>query len=152
MSGILPPQDAHHPAPRVLIADADADARSLYREVLRLAGCEVVEASDGRQALTEALVRTPALVLTGVRLQYIDGFALCEILRRDVMTRTAPILVVTGERRPAEPTRLRQAGADAVLIKPTTPDALLREIERLIPLVSDGANRSLTIEAARLGA
>ena len=121
-----------HRAVRILVADADADARSLYRESLRLVGCDVVDAADGRDALVKALSVCPTLVITETRLPGFDGYALCDVLRQDPFTRTVPILVVTAETRRPELDRARAAGADAVLNKPVTPDALLREVQRLL--------------------
>ena len=121
-----------HRTVRILVADADADARSLYRESLRLAGCDVVDAADGRDALVKALSVCPTLVITETRLPGFNGYALCDVLRRDSVTRTVPILVVTAETRRPELDRARAAGADAVLNKPVTPDALLREVQRLL--------------------
>src|SRR5689334_23623581 len=106
----------------ILIADPDEDNRALYHEALRAAGYAVTEASDGRAALTEALTRRPALLLTELRLPLVDGYGLCEVLRRDPETRSIPILVVTAEARERELTRIRQAGANAVLVKPAVPD------------------------------
>jgi CheY-like chemotaxis protein len=114
----------------VLVVEPDDATRSLYRETLRPVRCDVVEASDGRDALTKALVHAPSLVVTELRLAYVDGFALCEILRRDRTTANVPILIVTAESRLSELNRARRL-ADAVLVKPTRPDMVLDEIERL---------------------
>jgi CheY-like chemotaxis protein len=84
---------------RVLVVDPDEQTRAVYRESLTATGCDVVEASDGRDALAKAFVRPPALVVTEVALPFIDGYALCEILRRDRLTASVPILVVTAEAR-----------------------------------------------------
>jgi CheY-like chemotaxis protein len=132
---------------RVLVADADADTRSLYGQALHLAGCEVVEASDGFDALTKGLVRPPALIVIEMRLPLIDGRALCEIFRRDSVTRFVPILVVTVESGALPLQQIRLAGADAVLVKPTTADALVREVQRLM---TGGADEPLpaTVNAA----
>jgi CheY-like chemotaxis protein len=119
-------------AVRILVADADDDTRSVYRESLTSAGCDVVDAADGRDALVKALSHRPTLVITEIRLPIFDGFALCEVLRRDSATRTVPILVVTAEQRPAELDRARDAGADGVLSKPVSREALLNEIQRLL--------------------
>jgi two-component system chemotaxis response regulator CheY len=116
---------------RILIVDPDADTRSLYRACVQLAGGDIVEASDGRDALVKALMHPPALVMTETRLPICDGFALCEGLRRDVMTRTVPILVVTTDTGPAVVERARAAGADAILVKPSL-DAVLDELRRLL--------------------
>ena len=130
--------------PRILVVDPDDDTRSLYREWLPICGCEVVEATDGREALAEALVRPPALVVTEMRLPFIDGYALCDILRRDHATKGVPILVVTSEARASELTRARTAGATAVLVKPATPEQILAEMQRL--LVDGTAGQELVPE------
>ena len=116
-----------HGMVRVLIADADDHTRSRLGESLTRAGCDVVEALDGRDALVKALSQRPTLVMTEARLPILDGYALCDVLRRDSVTRTVPILVVTAETRPSELIRARRAGANAVLSKPVTPEALLAE-------------------------
>jgi two-component system chemotaxis response regulator CheY len=116
----------------LLVADADDHMRSLYRESLWLAGCQVVDAADGRDGLVKALVHPPTVVIIVTRLPFFDGHALCELLRRDSTTRTVLILVVTTETGLAELDRARAAGADAVLVKPVSPDALLNEIQRLL--------------------
>jgi CheY-like chemotaxis protein len=117
---------------RVLVVDPDADTRALYREALRMEGCDVVEAADGRDALTKALVWPPAIVITELRLPLLSGFALCEILRRDRLTATVPIVVITGEARGAELERVHRIGANGVIVKPTTPDVLLSAVRRLL--------------------
>jgi CheY-like chemotaxis protein len=117
---------------RILIVEPDDDTRALYIRSLQVVGCEVVEASDGRDALVKALAHPPALVMTETRLPMFDGYALCEVLRRDSATRTVPILAVTTEQRPTEWERARAAGADAILVKPASLEAMLNEIRRLL--------------------
>ena len=136
---------------RVLLVDPDDDTRMMYREWFQLSGCEVVEAIDGREALAEALARPPALVIAEIRLPFIDGYALCEILRRDHATARIPILVVTSEGRTADLARARTAGASAVLVKPATPEQMLEESRRLLaataPLAADEAETPVAAEA-----
>jgi CheY-like chemotaxis protein len=132
---------------RVLVVDPDADARSLYRQILEHARCDVVEASDGRDALTKALVQVPSLVITEFRLPFVDGFALCEILRRDRLTVNVPILIVTADTRPSEVSRARTI-ADAVLTKPTMPDAVANEVQRLLLPMKTARDSSACVAAA----
>jgi CheY-like chemotaxis protein len=125
----------------VLVVDGDADNRELYRESLVLAGWHVAEATDGRDALVQALAAKPSVVLTELRLPVIDGVALCEILRRDRSTSNVPILVVTSESRASELARAHRAGANAVLVKPSTPDVIVAEIGRLLDTPQDSRSR-----------
>jgi CheY-like chemotaxis protein len=120
------------PRPRILVADADDDTRALYCSAFAALGFDIEEASDGRDALAKALSHPPALVVAEMALPFLDGCALCEILRRDRATTNIPILVVTAESRPAQINRARQAGADLVLVKPTSLDQLSNEVMRLI--------------------
>jgi CheY-like chemotaxis protein len=127
-----PAERSSGPTPSILVVDPDEDMRALYRESFALIGCDVVEASDGRDALTKALVRPPTLVITEIALPFLDGYALCEILRRDRATAHVPILVITAEARPAQMGRARRAGADFVLVKPTSLESVLNEMWRLV--------------------
>jgi PleD family two-component response regulator len=98
-NGALKRSDAIAPsfAPTVvLIADPDAETRALYREAFICAYCDVVEATDGRDALAKALPRPPSLVITELTLPFVNGYALCNILRHDPLTAAVPILVVTS--------------------------------------------------------
>ena len=130
-SGATVPHD-HRRTVCLLVTVGDDDALSPYRESLWFAGCEVVDAADGRDALVKALVRPPTVVIIETQLPTFDGHALCEVLRRDSTTRRIPILVVTAETRSEELDRARAAGADAVLVKPVSSAALLNEIQRLL--------------------
>jgi two-component system, chemotaxis family, chemotaxis protein CheY len=129
--------------PRVLVADSDDDHRAFYRESLTIAGWDVLEAVDGLGALVQLLTTRTSLLFTELRLPNIDGVSLCEVLRRDPMTCAVPILVLTDETRATELTRATQAGADAVFIKPSTPDLIVNEIRRLL----DGTTPHMMVQA-----
>jgi CheY-like chemotaxis protein len=116
----------------VLFAEADNDTRTLYHHSATQAGWDVVAAGDGRDALVKALIRPPAVVVTELSLPLLDGFDLCEILRRDQATANIPILVVTAEARSDHLARVRRAGANGVLVKPVTADVVLDEMRRLV--------------------
>jgi CheY-like chemotaxis protein len=118
-------------APHILIADGDADTRSLYRQALgHLATID--EAADGADALAKALRQPPTLVITEIRLPHLDGYALCTALRAQGTTCDTKILVVTacGFETPAG--RAAQAGADDVLVKPCAIDRLRARVDRLL--------------------
>jgi two-component system, chemotaxis family, chemotaxis protein CheY len=133
----------HRSTVRILVADADDDIRACYRESFERAGCDVVDVSDGRDALVQAFMHPPMLVVTEIGLKFVDGYALCEILRHDRTTGDIPILVVTDECRPAQMDRARRAGADVVLVKPTSIEHVLKEMRRLVAGSSSRRKRAL---------
>lgn len=118
--------------PLVLVVDADDDTRALYRCAFESQGYEVVEACNGREALSKAQVRPPAAVVTETRLAYIDGYALCEILRRDCTTTTVPIVVVSADTHAGHAQRARKTGATLVFVKPTAIDTIVTALQRLL--------------------
>ena len=129
------------PTKRILIVDSDDRTRQLWREALLHDEGLVLEASDGREALTKVFDDVPSLVVTELCLPFVDGLSLCEILRRDPTTARVPILIVTTETRPVELDRVRHY-ADAVLTKPVPPEIMVTEVRRLITPSSDGKRPS----------
>jgi len=91
----------------------------------------IEDAADGREALIKAIEGHPTLVITESRLPFIDGYTLCNLLRRDAATRDAGILMLTADALPAMLKRAVAFGADAVLLKPCSPEILVREVARI---------------------
>jgi len=116
----------------VLVVDPDAESRAFYRELLALEGLGVVEAVDGRDGMTQALMNPPALVMTELVLPLVDGYSLCQVLRADAATRRVPIVMITADARDAALSLARSAGADGVLVKPAPVDRILAEVRRLL--------------------
>jgi putative two-component system response regulator len=119
------------PIPSILIADSDPDTRLLYRMIIEPHAGLVLEANDGLEALRVATQTPPALVILETRLRRLDGYRLCQRLRANPLTRATRQLVVTADAYLADLTRAAQAGADRVLTKPCSPDALLEVVMAL---------------------
>jgi len=117
--------------PRIVVADADADTRTLYCNLLEAHGYIVAEAADGPSALVAALSEPVSLVITDARLPIFDGHALCRVLQEDAATRAVPVLVLTSDAigiRPLE----RKAGEPLVREKPIQLNSLLDDIAELL--------------------
>lgn len=105
------------PHRRVLVVDDEPDAVAALVELLRLEGQTVRAADDGRAALETARRFEPEVVLLDLVMPEMNGFEACSRLRADLGERVL-LVAVTG--RPVAPERLRQAGFDAHLPKPTS--------------------------------
>ncbi|MET7486343.1 response regulator transcription factor [Streptomyces sp. NPDC005538] len=124
---------------RVLIADDDRAVRESLARALELAGYEVVAAVDGVDALTRARREDFSALVVDVMMPYVDGVAVCRVLRADG-DRT-PVLMLTA--RAGTPDRIAglDAGADDYLPKPFEVPELLARLRALIrrtPFVPDG--------------
>jgi two-component system cell cycle response regulator DivK len=119
--------------PLVLIVEDDFSTRMLYREYLQHEGFRTIDAHNGYQALEKARALRPNAVLTDLAVPGMDGFEFCRALRESPVTRSIPILAVTGHSEYLEqPDRFAQAGIAHVLIKPCAPDVIAFELRRLL--------------------
>jgi CheY-like chemotaxis protein len=117
-------------AGRVLVVDDDPAVRLVCAVNLTAAGLQVLEATDGLDALAQARSGLPDLVLTDVKMPGIDGFQLAEGLRRDERTRRIPLIFLSGEVGQAHAERARALGAVAYLTKPFDPGELASFVAR----------------------
>jgi CheY-like chemotaxis protein len=106
--------------PQILIVDDDRDGRDALRQFLRKHGHEVACASNGREALSAVLARTPDLVVLDLFMPELDGSGLLEILRSYLRLQSLPVVVMTG--LPDSPLldRVRHLHVNAVLVKGKT--------------------------------
>ena len=120
------------PPRRALIVDDHDDTRELYVSCLRNAGWHVDEVTDGVEALAVAASFDPHVIVMDLHLPELDGVEATRRLRRD--PRTAHILVVacTAFQRHYSALELSDAGFEALLAKPCTPEDLRLKLEALV--------------------
>jgi CheY-like chemotaxis protein len=111
----------------VLLVDDCEETRSMYAEVLGLS-FEIAQASTGREALAKASELRPHAIVMDLMLPDMGGEDAIYKLRHDGRTREIPIVVLSGSMEP-----LRKTPAWSLyLLKPCRPDALSRQLDRII--------------------
>jgi DNA-binding response OmpR family regulator len=103
---------------RILLVDDERDLVWAIRHNLSDEGYEVFEAYDGIDALEIARRHRPDLVVLDVVMPRMDGFTVCEHLRRDVTLASVPILFLTARSAVEDRIRGLEEGADDYLAKP----------------------------------
>ena len=134
------------PLPTVLVIDPDPDMRALYALMLANVALDIQRADDGRIALARVLARPPTLLLTEARVPFIDGYALCQLLRFEQATANLPIVIATTDSTPASFLRARAAGADALLVKPFSAESLIGGIRLVVAARSAPGGVPNTVE------
>jgi len=81
---------------KILIVDDEADFIELLKFRLADLGCEFLIASNGVQALSQARIFKPALILLDILLPDLDGLSVCEILKRQPSTRKIPVIFMSA--------------------------------------------------------
>jgi two-component system cell cycle response regulator DivK len=117
---------------KILIADDRAPSRELIREILEISGYEVVEASDGGEALEKARELVPDLILLDIEMPTLDGFDVIQQLRSDPRFTATPIVALTASAMPGDREKALQAGFTGYISKPVRLAELRAEVGRLL--------------------
>jgi len=121
------------PSPRVLVVDDDAATLEMWRQCLTRSGVDATGAVNATDALRKVSDTPPHAVLLDMGLPDRDGYDLCRLLRERPDTHRTPIIALTGTPYPADIQRARDAGCNAVLLKPCTAEYVLLELQRVLP-------------------
>lgn len=120
-------------ATRVMIVDDSPSIRTMVGFTLRGAGYDVLEASDGVEALALAKESDPVnLVVTDVNMPNMNGFVLIAELRKLDSYKFIPILTLTTESTTEKKMEGKRAGATGWIVKPFDPDGLLLTIRKVL--------------------
>ena len=117
---------------KVLIVDDDPFIRKLIATTLEdVAGFELLQGSDGAEAVDIAAREEPAIVFLDVDIPRLDGIAACARMRAHPGTAQATIVMLTATSRNDNERRSEDAGADLFLTKPFSPLDLLRLVDQI---------------------
>jgi CheY-like chemotaxis protein len=114
--------------PRVLVTDDEPITRMLIKLLLEREQFQVLEATNGREAVEIATREHPDLVMIDLNMPEMDGYEAIGRLRRDLSLATLPIVVITSEEGPGVERRVLQLGADDYIVKPFDPEVLLSRV------------------------
>jgi DNA-binding response OmpR family regulator len=117
---------------KVLVAEDEKDIRRLVVFTLQRAGYEIVEASDGREALQLAIEHLPQLILLDVMMPFMSGYEVCKKLRTVPELKDTPIVLLSAKAQNYEIGEGLQAGATDYLIKPFIPRELAAKVKQMI--------------------
>ncbi len=119
---------------RILIAEDDDDHRIALKMMLKLSKFDVIEASDGREAIDSVRRDRPDLVLMDLSLPGVDGLQATREIRGDAEFHNLPIIFVTGYDNQETADRVFACGGTGYISKPVEFDDLKRMIERHLAL------------------
>ena len=113
---------------RILFADDDSEIRDALHLLLTCEGYETVEASCGKEVL-EKMDHTIDLVILDVMMPEMNGFAVCDELRKRY---TTPVLFLTAKSQDSDKTLGFSAGGDDYLVKPFSYNELMNRVKAIL--------------------
>lgn len=119
-------------AKTILSVDDSASMRQMVKLTLAGAGYDIIEACDGKDALTKAGSATVHMVLTDLNMPNMDGLTLIRELRKLPNYRGVPIIFLTTESDEAKKAEAKQSGATAWITKPFKQEQLLAVVKKVL--------------------
>ena len=118
--------------PRILLVDDDPGVLKVYGKRLEVAGYQVIRSVNGEEALELAKARQPDLVVLDIMLPKMNGYEVCDKLKKGRATKHIPVLMFTAKERPQEHVAGALFGADVYVSKSCPTKVLLDQIKLLL--------------------
>ncbi|HEY4688940.1 MAG TPA: response regulator [Anaerolineae bacterium] len=125
-------------AARILIAEDERDIRDLIAFSLRYGGFEVVEASNGAEAVEQAVAVKPDLILMDVRMPRMTGYEACRQLKSMDDMKRIPIIFLSAKGQEQEIQQGLDAGAEEYILKPFAPEDLVNKVREILQRIGTG--------------
>ena len=118
--------------PRILLADDDPDILDVLEITLSEENYELFKVTDGEEALKIIKSKTLDLVLLDYNMPKMNGRQVCMEVKKDILLRHLPIIMVTGKGEVKDKIVGIDAGADDYIVKPFEPKELLARIRMIL--------------------
>ena len=117
---------------RIMLVDDSPSIRAIVGKTLREGGHEVVEATDGQNAIDQLATTRVELVLCDVNMPRVDGLGLLRHLRTQTPPDQTPVVMLTTEVDPRRIQVAKDGGASGWMVKPFRPEQLLATIRQVL--------------------
>jgi two-component system chemotaxis response regulator CheY len=119
-------------AKTIMVVDDSASLRNVVCIALKGAGYDVIEAADGREALSKLTGQKVHLIVSDVNMPNMDGITMVREIKKLPAYKFTPIMMLTTESQPEKKAEGKAAGAKAWLVKPFQPPVLLDAVSKLV--------------------
>ena len=123
-----PAQEISLEGVKVLVIDDSKTIRRTAETLLKKAGCDVVTATDGFEALSKITDQNPDVIFIDIMMPRLDGYQTCALIKNNHVYKNTPVILLTSKDGLFDRARGRIVGSDRYLTKPFTKDELLGAI------------------------
>ena len=122
-----------------MVIDDSNTIRKSAEIFLVQAGCQVVLAEDGFDALAKIADHQPQVIFCDILMPRLDGYQTCTLIKKNPRFQQTPVIMLSSKDGLFDRARGRMAGSDQYLTKPFTRDSLLAALNEFIPPTADAA-------------
>ncbi|MGB5202359.1 MAG: response regulator [Sedimenticolaceae bacterium] len=113
-----------------MVIDDSKTIRRTAETLLKKAGCEVLTATDGFEALSIIADNHPDLIFVDIMMPRLDGYQTCALIKHNEVYRDIPVIMLSSKDGLFDRARGRIVGSEQYLTKPFTRDELLGAIKK----------------------
>ncbi|WP_297363451.1 response regulator [Thauera sp.] len=113
---------------KVMVIDDSNTIRRSAEIFLAQAGCQVVLAEDGFDALAKIADHHPDVIFVDIMMPRLDGYQTCALIKKNPRLAPTPVIMLSSRDGLFDRARGRMAGSDEYLTKPFTKDSLLKAV------------------------
>jgi twitching motility two-component system response regulator PilG len=115
---------------KVMVIDDSKTIRRTAESLLKKAGCEVISATDGFEALALIADMHPDVIFVDIMMPRLDGYQTCALIKHNDVYKNIPVIMLSSKDGLFDRARGRIVGSEEYLTKPFTKDELLDAIRR----------------------
>ncbi len=115
---------------KVMVIDDSNTIRRSAEIFLVKAGCEVVLAEDGFDALAKITDHQPNVIFVDIMMPRLDGYQTCSLIKKNTKFKSTPVIMLSSKDGLFDRARGRMVGSDEYLTKPFTKDSLLEAVSK----------------------
>lgn len=119
-------------AKTIMIVDDSVSMRLVVSMALKGAGYDVIEGSDGENALSKLSGQKVHLIISDVNMPNMDGISFVKALKQMPNYKFTPVIMLTTESKEEKKREGHAAGAKAWVVKPFKPELLLGAVQKLV--------------------
>lgn len=113
---------------KVMVIDDSNTIRRSAELFLKAAGCEVILAEDGFDALGKIAEQHPDVIFVDIMMPRLDGYQTCALIKRNDRFNATPVIMLSSKDGLFDRARGRMAGSDQYLTKPFTQESLVEAV------------------------
>lgn len=115
---------------KVMVIDDSKTIRRTAETLLKKAGCDVITATDGFEALSVIADSKPDIIFVDIMMPRLDGYQTCALIKNNKDFKNTPVIMLSSKDSLFDRARGRVVGSDQYLTKPFTKDELLGAIRQ----------------------
>jgi twitching motility two-component system response regulator PilG len=117
---------------KVLVVDDSKTIRRSAENLLAKAGCEVLTAVDGFDALSKIADSRPGIILVDIMMPRLDGYQTCALIKNNKQFKSTPVVMLSSKDGLFDKAKGRVVGCDSYITKPFSKEELLGTIRSLV--------------------